>query len=114
MNGRLKTHHSHWKRKSLNSFKNRLLEIIAEASVEYTYLDRFGVTTKKFQKDVLIDGELKKYGMKYAESKKEFLPRQHQNDEVEFYVFAGENDRFIICDSDVDDYLEIDWRSFKT
>lgn len=52
--------------------------------------------------------------MKYAESKKEFLPRQHQNDEVEFYVFAGENDRFIICDSDVDDYLEIDWRSFKT
>lgn len=107
-NGKIKIHQTFWKKNPISSFKNRLLEIVEERSLDYLHGNAI------FTHEVpLPEKELAK-GIEYGESGKQFYEIKQHDGSAKYYVFSGPNDRFEITKKDVESYRSRDWSRIKS
>lgn len=106
-NGQIKQHQTYWKRKSLNEFKLRVLEMVQDVSREY-------MCGKSFANEIPVSSDCEKTALMYATSQKEFVLKEKEIDGQKlalFYVRSGEENNKL-NDAEVDTYLGQKWKDF--
>lgn len=101
-NGSIKSHHSFYKKKMMAKFKDSLLQLIQDRSVDYT------ADKRPFSSTISISQILKEKGNMFHESKKTYVSRCGVN-LSKLYIFAGDNEAEI-TENDVD--LKHNYNSF--